>query len=256
MLSLGSEPEEPRSYVYKEIDGRSLELHVFEPSDHSEPAPAIVWYHGGGWREGKAGQFFEHGKILAKRGMFSISVDYRGYAGDRTNRDIAPCIEDAKSAFRWVVTHAKELGIDPDRIAAGGGSAGAHLAASLATLPGFNAVGEDISVSTIPRLAILFNPAVGKRDRIATPDSDPTDFVNEKAPQSLILHGIEDTTVPISDAYLFQDKLKSHGIDCRVIAYEGQGHAFFNYDDGGNPYYYKTVGDMLLYLEEQAYLKK
>ena len=202
-LSLAS-ASEPTSYVYKEINGRKLELHVFAPEKRKESAAAIVWYHGGSWREGKAGQFFEHGKILAKRGMVSISVDYRGYSGSPNKRDVSPCIRDAKSAFRWVKAHAKELGIDPKRIAAGGGSAGGHLAAALGTLPGHNEKSDDVSIDTIPSLTVLFNPVVAPVNIISNDDVAPLNYVKRSTPEALIFHGTHDTSVPISTVGTFR----------------------------------------------------
>ena len=251
-----AEAFEPTTHVYKEVNGRKLELHVFTPEQREELAAAIVWYHGGGWREGKAGQFFEHGKILARRGMVSISVDYRGYAGtDPNSRDISPCIRDAKSAFRWVKAHANELGIDPKRIAAGGGSAGGHLAAALGTLPGYNEKSDNLSIDTTPSLTVLFNPAVSPVKVVSNDDVAPLNYINESTPEALIFHGTHDTSVPISTAYEYQRLLQKHGTACSVISYDEQPHAFFNYSGGKNPYYYLTVGELLLYLEEKGYLK-
>src|SRR5690606_17083148 len=66
------------------------------------------------------------------------------------------CVIDAKAAMRWIRAHAAKLGIDPNRLAAAGGSAGGHLAAAVATLPDHDAA--DRSVSTVPNALALFNP--------------------------------------------------------------------------------------------------
>ena len=71
---------------------------------------------------------------------------------------ITKCVKDAKAAIAWVRENARRLGIDPDKIAAGGGSAGGHLAASVATLPGLDDAKDDKSVSCLPNALVLFNP--------------------------------------------------------------------------------------------------
>ncbi|MEM8713895.1 MAG: alpha/beta hydrolase fold domain-containing protein, partial [Planctomycetota bacterium] len=68
------------------------------------------------------------------------------------------CVEDGKSAVRWIREHAAEIGVDPGRLAAGGGSAGGHVAAAIATVNGFNADQDDLSVSCVPEALVLFNP--------------------------------------------------------------------------------------------------
>ncbi|MCB1120516.1 MAG: alpha/beta hydrolase [Verrucomicrobiae bacterium] len=246
--------QEPEVRIYKKVDGRELAVHIFKPEKQTSLSPAVVWYHGGGWREGKAGQFFEHGKILTKFGVVSISVDYRGYAGDAENRDIVRCIEDAKSAFRWVRAHAGDLKIDPDKIAVGGGSAGGHLAAAIATLPGHNAPGDDMNIPLNPCLQLLFNPALDPTHYIVNKDASPLAAVHEGIPPAIIFHGKDDTTVPITQAYDYQRAMFKVGAECQVNAYAGQTHSFFNYRSGANPYYYKTVGDMIVFLDNQGFL--
>lgn len=247
--------EDPEVAIYKKVNGRELTVHIFKPEKQTQPSPAIVWYHGGGWREGKAGQFFEHGKILSKMGVVSISVDYRGFAGTAEKRDLSRCIEDAKSAFRWVRAHTEELNLDPKRIAVGGGSAGGHLAAAVATLPGHDSPGDDLTIPLNPSLQLLFNPAVDP-GAVTTADFSPLGAVKKGIAPAAIFHGIADTTVPISQAYDYQRAMDKVDSECQLFAYKGQKHAFFNYGNGRNPYYYKTVGDMIVYLDNAGYLSK
>ena len=119
-----------RSLVYKTINGARLQLHVFEPEGHkpSDRRPAIVFFFGGGWTGGglpairPPTQFYPQCKYLASRGMVAISAEYRV----KGTHGVSPfeCVTDGKSAVRWVRAHAAELGIDPNRLASGGGSAG------------------------------------------------------------------------------------------------------------------------------------
>ncbi|MDA0350226.1 MAG: alpha/beta hydrolase [Verrucomicrobia bacterium] len=247
--------QDPEVVIYKKVEGRNLALFIFKPEKQSTPSPAIVWYHGGGWREGKAGQFFEHGKTLTGFGIVSISVEYRGYVGDSEHPDISPCIKDAKSAFRWVRAHAKELNIDPDRIAVGGGSAGGHLAAAVATLPGFDSPNDDLGIPLNPSLQLLFNPALDP-SKLVGEKASPLQAVKKGIPPAIIFHGMADTTVPITQAYDYQRAMDKVGSQCEIFAYRDQTHGFFNYNNGKNPYYYKTVGDMLVFLDKHGYLTK
>ena len=76
----------------------------------------------------------------------------------RAARADVPIVKDGKSAVRWIRANAARLGIDPDRLAAGGGSAGGHVAAATATTQGIEEEGEDTSVSSRPCALVLFNP--------------------------------------------------------------------------------------------------
>ena len=126
---------EARIETYKSVEGTDLKMWIFEPEGHkaSDSSPAIVFFFGGGWRNGTPGQFHQQAMHLAARGMVAMAADYRVL--NRQGVKVHKCVQDAKSAIRWVRTNAKRLGIDPNRLAAGGGSAGGHLAASTASLP-------------------------------------------------------------------------------------------------------------------------
>ena len=120
--------------LYKTVGDVKLHLSVFNPPGHqpSEPKPGIVFYHGGGFNVGAPSNFYAQAKYLASRGMVAISVEYRIRSRHQTTQREA--IFDAFSAMRWVKQHTSELGIDPDRIAVAGGSAGGFLASAVTTL--------------------------------------------------------------------------------------------------------------------------
>ena len=131
-----------REVVYKEIKNAKLKLHVFEPKGHkgSDRRPAIVFFFGGGWVGGTPGQFYPHCTYLASRGMVAFAAEYR--VKSRHNVTPYECVTDGKSAVRWIRANAETLGIDKDRLAAGGGSAGAHVAACTGTIDGLDEKGR------------------------------------------------------------------------------------------------------------------
>jgi acetyl esterase/lipase len=250
------------SHTYKSVDGVTLRLHVFQPhGDRSEPAPAMVFFFGGGWRQGSVGQFVPHAEHLSNLGMVAVIADYRVLF--RHGSIVADALSDAKSAIRWVRSHADELGIDPQRIAAAGGSAGGHLAAATAAITGFDSDGEDLSVSSQPNALVLFNPAVntgriGDSRRAQFPGDaealSPYHQVAGNFVPTLILHGHDDTTVPYSDAVDFCDKVTRLAGSCKLVGYEEATHGFFNKGRNNDRWYYPTVAEMDAFLTDLGYL--
>jgi acetyl esterase/lipase len=234
-----------RVETYKTIGDAELKLYIFSPQEPKN-VPAIVFFFGGGWRSGSPQQFEVQCRQLAKRGMVAITADYR--VESRHAVKPTQCVADARSAMRWVRSHAQQLGVDPDRIAAGGGSAGGHLAAATAFIDEFDEPSDDKSISAVPNALVLFNPAVvlasmegfdatgfGTRvpeDRLGTsPEKlSPGHHVTKDGPPTIIFHGREDTTVPYASVEAFTGRMKAVGNRCELHGYDGQKHGFFNGD--------------------------
>lgn len=110
-------------------NGRELHIDVFQPMRKVKPVPAVLIIHGGGWISGSKENMIPMAQALARKGYVTATVEYR------LGRE-APYpagVHDLKAAIRWLRAHAQEFGIDPDKIAAYGCSAGAHLASLLGT---------------------------------------------------------------------------------------------------------------------------
>ncbi len=142
---LGREPA--CSLVYKRAGGQELRLYYEKPAHWSPNGnyTALVWIHGGGWKSDSASRFFPHCLYYAQKGLVTFSVDYRLAGSEDGGRltSVEECLEDVKDAMGYIRSHAREFAIHPDRILAGGDSAGGHLAACL----GLSEAGGDANVA-------------------------------------------------------------------------------------------------------------
>jgi acetyl esterase/lipase len=162
-------------------------------------------------------------------------VKYR-FIGKDDKRPILPC-RDAKSAMRWMRENAAELGVDSDRIAAGGGSAGGHLAAFTALVEGTNDPADNLEISPKPQALLLFNPVLDngpdggwsyKRVGDEFKAFSPAHNVSAGAPPTIMFLGTKDNLIPVSTLQRFQKNMKDAGARCELHLYEGQKHGFFN----------------------------
>ena len=239
-------PQNGTRHIYKTIGNIDLPLYVFQnqQSQVHNKRPAIVFFFGGGWTGGSPVQFEKQCEHFSKRGMVAITVEYR--VSSRHGVKIDDCIEDAKSAMRWVRAHADELGIDPNRIAAAGGSAGGHLAACTSVIEKFDASSDDKAISAKPNALVLFNPALAiawdermpqelraiaqqkmsGRSRAPIQDVSPLTYASTEQPPCIMFFGTSDRL--LQGAQLYQEDSTEAGNLCEIVTYDGKGHGFFN----------------------------
>ena len=240
-----------------------LHLHVFLPEGHKadDKRPAIVFFFGGGWVGGSPSQFYPHAAYLASRGMVAVAAEYR--VGKTHGTTPKECVADGKSAIRYVRSHAAELGIDPDRLAAGGGSAGGHVATATATVTAFDEPGEDTSTSAVPNALVLFNPVYDNGpegygyDRVKDywRQISPLQNIRKGVPPAIVFLGTQDKLIPVATAKAFQAEMQRLGSRSDLMLYEGQEHGFFNFGRGDNAAYTKTVREMDAFLVSLGWLK-
>ncbi len=248
-----TETEQPRvaEHVYKTVGDTPLTLRMFRQAGwrSDERRSAIVLFFGGGWTNGTPSQFEPQCRHLAARGMVAFAADYR--VRSRHSTSPLEAMADARSAIRWVRAHSRELGVDPDRIAAGGGSAGGHLAVCAALIRASDEPGEDKAVRAEPDALVLFNPVL---DTTAIPlaggllgsrvrDASPLHHVAPGAPPVIIFHGTADTAVPFSQAMTFCERMRELGNRCELVPFEGQEHGFFNFGRGDGWAYRETLAE-------------
>jgi acetyl esterase len=225
--------------IYKQAGERGLKLFVDKPAEWkpTDQRPAVVFYFGGGWVGGSPGQFAPQSEYLASRGLVGIRVEYRVIPKGDSGPPVV-CCQDAKSAMRYVRAHAGELGLDPNRIAAAGGSAGGHLAAFTALVPGQDDPQDDASISCRPDALILFNPVFDNgpgqwghtrvKDRYR--EFSPAHHISRAAPPTIVFLGDEDKLIPVPVLTRFQGAMKDAGVRCDAHVYAKAGHGFFNKD--------------------------
>ncbi|MHC4594857.1 MAG: family 16 glycoside hydrolase [Planctomycetota bacterium] len=227
---------ESESVIYKIAGMRELRIHLHYPPGWkaTDNRGAIIFFFGGGWNSGSVGQFLVQAEYLASRGLVAARADYRVRSRDGVTPD--KCVEDARSAVRWMRQNSRRLGINPDRLIASGGSAGGHLAGCTMIRESVDADGDDLSVSTVPQAMVLFNPVLNleheqmiKRlngDKQLARKISPTLHLDKNAPPALILFGTEDRLKVHGDEYWE----KAEALDVRAEKYiaQGQGHGFFN----------------------------
>ena len=256
-------PQPTRTVIYKTVGDVTLKIHLFEPQGHkaTDKRPAIVFFFGGGWNGGSPKQFYPHCAYLASRGMVAAAAEYR----IKSKHGTSPyeCVRDGKSAVRFLRSNADKLGIDPERLAAGGGSAGGHVAATTATVTAFNQTDEDTTVSCVPNALVLFNPVYDNgpdgygqsRVKERWREFSPMHNIRKGIPPAIVFLGTKDKLIPVKTGETFRDMMREVGSRSELFLYEDQPHGFFNFGKSGNKFYVQTVTEMDKFLASLDYLK-
>jgi acetyl esterase/lipase len=239
-----------RNLVYKRIDDKALTLDLYLPKAVSAPLPLIVWIHGGGWRSGGKGRCPP--ASFVPDGYAAASIDFRFTA----KAPFPAQIEDCKAAVRWLRANAAHYHLDPNRVGVWGYSSGGHLAALLGTsggVPELEGNGDNLSYSSQVQavcdvsgpadLVRLFHDASGTPtvtkpktstavrallggsiDETKALAASPTHYISKDDPPFLIIHGEQDTTVPVSQSQLLAAALKAAGVEVTLNIVPEHGH--------------------------------
>lgn len=246
MTGLSKEPgqvEIQENQIFGTGGGRDLSCDVFMPPSDGENRIGILLIHGGAWMQGDKSQLKAYGIQLARYGFVTVCAEYR-----LSGEACWPAqIHDCKAALRWMRANADSLGIDPERIAVSGNSAGAHLALLLAGTPNdveFEGEGGNADIGTSVSAVIAIYPptrlkggsqldtAVG----LLFGDPDVSQAVQDRAspitwsqknfPPTMLVHGNNDKVVPVSETLNMYDQLQKDGAKVEMHIYEGAPHAF------------------------------
>ena len=240
--------------TYAQVDSwydhcrRDLKLDLIYPEDMSDKRyPCIVWICGGGWMRMDKSAHLSYLSTLAHQGFVVCSVEYR-----TSNEGCYPMqIEDVKAAIRYLKAHADRYRIDKKHFGAMGESAGGFLTCMAALdHDKVRDVGEYLEESSSIQAACPWYPPTNlstfkykdaeecaasmeslllgyntMRNIKEAYNSSPVSKVTKDAPPFLIIHGINDQTVPFEQSEELYDKLIENGCDADLIALEGADHA-------------------------------
>jgi acetyl esterase/lipase len=247
-----------RNVVYTSAGGQKLMLDIAMPAEPG-PHPCVVCFHGGAWRMGSRTDLSRPDRDAS--GSITPSVIERlaanGYVAATVSYRLAPRhkfpaqIEDAKTAVRFLRANARRFGIDSDRFAAMGFSAGGHLSLLLgmadrsAGLEGTDYPDQSSRVQCVvdyfgPADLSLYAATSGLEDIYMVPflgkecktdpevyrRASPMSYVSKDAPPILILHGTADIVVPIIHSERLQKKLAEAGAAVELVTVRGEGHGW------------------------------
>jgi len=244
-----TKPEVPESIevkegiTYKTIDTLDMKLDVYRHKDTPSNAPTLIFIHGGSWRGGKRSDYLPYLLVYANKGYVTITVSYRLTRVAR----FPAAVEDVTCAVRWVKAHADDYGVDPERIALIGGSAGGHLAMMAGYTqdnPDFVVGCSDTINSDIKAIVNLYGPTdlttpyARQRNEVTSflgvssysddPDlflrASPKHYISPDDPPTLIFHGTIDSLVPISQSDSLDAWLTKVGVPHEYHRLKGWPH--------------------------------
>lgn len=225
--------------VYATYGDRQVTLDLYLPKKSSnQPIPCIMTIHGGGWTAGDKNKFQPIAAYLANQGFAAACIGYRLLPEVQFP---AP-VHDAKAATRWIRANASQFNIDPNKLGAIGGSAGAHLVSMLGVSqdapslegrggnPGVSSHVQAVVALAVPSDMSTFGPKRGASKPLAKIISPNTHANADSAPH-LLIHSKVDGTVPFKMSTQLKAKLKAAHVNAQLISLEAPApHAFWNFE--------------------------
>ncbi len=233
---------EYKDIVYKETSSRPLKLDIYHLKDLKNPAPVLIFIHGGGWRKGDKHDYLAYLIDYAKKGYVTATVAYRF-----SQEALFPgALLDVKCAIRWIRSHAEQYMIDPQRIAVIGGSAGGHLALMAgytADIAEFDTECSDSSSARVQAVVDFYGPSdlttdfaikqkspkqfLGKtydEDPQLYLKASPKTYITADDPPTLIFQGTIDALVPYSQSDSLKKWLDRAGVPAEYHKLKGWPH--------------------------------
>lgn len=255
-----AEASETRNVDYVGAGHPRQTLDLYFPEKTSAAAlPLVVYIHGGGWMSGTKQEGRPVADALTATGEYAVaSINYR-----LIQDALWPAqIHDCKAAIRFLRANAGRYGIEPERIAVMGISAGGHLAALLGTTIGEEQVEGTLGAfrntsSKVSAVIDIFGPAnfetffgkgsdivemsrtngairlLGLSDEVIRRNArlaSPAHWISENDPPFLIVHGTRDQVVPFAQSEELHGELTAAGVESHFITVEGGGHGFTSSD--------------------------
>ncbi len=242
--------------VYKTTPQGDLKINLYFPRDWkaSDRRPAMVLFFAGSCATGGPAQFAATAEYFAERGLVASTPEYRIESIHHSSPE--RCVEDGKSAIRWLRMNARHLGIHTGRVIAGGGSSGGSIAAFTAYNTEFEPDDEDRSISPKPNVLVLLNPAFGCPPGLSSQGAPCGVLASWKifkgGPPAILFYGTED---PLQDAGRdFARQSIAAGIRAEFYTAAGQQHGFFNrFPD--SPWHALVLRQIDQFLASAGYLK-
>ena len=235
-------PEPEAVYAYREVDGMKLEGDFYLPESGEGPYPTVVLIHGGAWKSGDKRAMAPYAAKLVERGYACFSINYRLTPKGRFPNNVNDC----KAAVQWLRRWSHRLNIYSDRIAAWGGSAGGHLSAFIGATDdddGFNApeYGTSGRVQAVVPLYGVFDftgfengrSSLGRNSYFKPVEGplidhlkkiSPATYVTPDDPPVFLIHGVEDSVVPVEQSEDYSKLLQENGIRSELLLVEGAEH--------------------------------
>jgi acetyl esterase/lipase len=248
-----------KKIVYKTVGNRELSVDMFytASSQQKNDNTAIAFFHGGGWVFGDPSEFYEACRRYARKGFVTFSFQYRlsrNADGTYPHPDNTPVesTKDARSAIRWLRENSKLLKINPDKIVAGGQSAGGQLALATALLDSVNEMTDNMKISPVPNALLLFSSNVNTLEpwidmllgehRKEIWSISPYHNLRKNMPPAIAFSGDEDDQVLPYITGLYKAKTTELGNYYELHTYPGRKH----YLGEGNKKYARYFDEEIL----------